>query len=219
MNKLFLDQFSRIGKALSNPARLALLDLLCQSEKSVETLVSQSRMTLKNVSAQLRVLKDAGLIKARKDGKYVFYSVAHTDVSEFWLLMQKFGSSQIKELQQITSELIKAPDRLVAVDREQLMKKAKSQHIIIIDVRPGDEYMAAHLPYAISIPLGDLKKRLKDLPKNKKIVAYCRGPVCLMSQEAVQLLKKQGFSAVRLDDGVQDWKNSGLPLEGLIETK
>ncbi len=216
MKKVFLEQFSRIGKALSNPARLALLDLLCQSEKSVETLVAQSGMTLKNASAQLKALKEAGLVKTRRDGKYVFYSISHPDLSEFWLLLQKFGSGQIRELQLIARELVHTKETLTGVNRAELMKKAKSEDVIIIDVRPGDEYESAHLPYAISIPVSELSKKLKTLPKNKEIIAYCRGPFCLLSQEAVEYLQKKGYTAYRLDDGVQDWKSAGLSV---VESK
>lgn len=208
MQKLFLEQFSRIGKALSNPSRLELLDLLCQSEKSVETLVTQSGMSLKNVSAQLKALKEAGLIRSRKEGKYIFYSVSHSDVTDFWLLLQKFGSKQIKELQQIANELLHSKESLTTMSRSELLKKAKTQDLILIDVRPSDEYEAGHLPHAISIPITDLGKKIKSLPKDKEIVAYCRGPFCLFAQEAVDLLKKKGFTAFRLEDSVHEWKKA-----------
>lgn len=207
-----MKQFARIGKALASPSRLALLDLLCQSEKSVETLVAQSNLSLKNVSAQLRVLKEAGLLTSRREGKYVYYSVSDEKVPEFWTNLQDFSSRQLIELQAISQKLIGDFDNLEQVDRKTLLARAKRDEVIVIDVRPRDEYDAAHLPYAISLPLEELKAKLKQLPKDKEIVAYCRGPYCLMALEAVQLLKRRGFKAVRLDDGVREWQHAGLPV-------
>lgn len=213
MKAVFLEQFARIGKALSSPSRLALIDLLCQSEKSVETLVAQSNFSLKNVSAQLRVLKEAGLVSSRKDGKYVYYSVSDEKVPEFWANLQDFSSRKLAELQTISKDLIGDTEHLERVDRKTLLARAKREEVIVIDVRPRDEYESAHLPYAISLPLSELKAKLKQLPKSKEIVAYCRGPYCLMAVEAVQLLKRRGFKAIRLDDGVREWKSAGFPIQ------
>jgi rhodanese-related sulfurtransferase/predicted transcriptional regulator len=213
MKAVFLEQFSRIGKALSNPSRLALLDLLCQSEKTVETLVAQSNLTLKNASAQLKVLREAGLVRARKDGKYVYYSISDEKVAAFWSNLQDFSSRQLADLQKITAKLISEPEALTAVDRKELLSRAAKEEVIVLDVRPRDEYDFAHLPHAISLPLAELKTKLKQLPKNKEIVAYCRGPYCLLAVEAVRFLKAKGYKAVRLDDGIQEWKAAGLPLQ------
>lgn len=213
MKTVFLEQFARIGKALSSPSRLALLDLLCQSEKSVETLVAQSGLALKNASAQLQVLKDAGLIRSRRDGKYIYYSVSDEKVPEFWAALQDFSSRQLMELREMAATLVGSPEKLVTSNRKELLARARRQEVVVIDVRPDDEYAAAHLPCAISIPLAELKSRINQLPREKEIVAYCRGPFCLFAVEAVHALKKQGFNAVHLDDGIQEWKNAGLPLE------
>ncbi len=213
MNRAFLEQFARIGKALSSPSRLELLDLLCQSEKTVETLVAQSRIPLKNVSAQLKVLKESGLVKARKEGKYVFYSLSDEKVGAFWSNLQEFSSGQLSDLREITAKLISEPDALVAVNRKELLSRARRDEVLVIDVRPGDEFAAGHIPYAKSLPLAELKAKLKQLPKDKEIVAYCRGPHCLFAVEAVRLLKRHGFKASRLDDGVQEWKAAGLPIQ------
>jgi rhodanese-related sulfurtransferase/predicted transcriptional regulator len=212
MKAVFLKQFARIGKALASPSRLELIDLLCQSEKTVETLVSQSNLTLKNASAQLKVLREAGLVKARKDGKYVYYSISDEKVAAFWSNLQDFSSRQLADLQHIAAKLVNEPGELIAIDRKELLKRARKEEIIVLDVRPHDEYSAAHLPYAISLPLDELKAKLKQIPKDKEIVAYCRGPYCLMAVEAVRFLKSKGYKAVRLDDGVQEWKASGLPI-------
>lgn len=212
MKAVFLEQFARIGKALSSPSRLALIDLLCQSEKTVETLVEQSNLTLKNTSAQLRVLKEAGVIKSRKEGKYVFYSVSDPKVSEFWSSLQDFSGRQLSELREITAALVDESESS-GVNRKELLARAKRGEVIVLDVRPKDEFDSSHIPYALSVPLSELKAKLKQLPKNKEIVAYCRGPYCLLAVEAVRFLKKSGFKAVRLDDGVQEWKNAGLPIQ------
>lgn len=197
---------------MASPSRLELLDLLCQSEKSVETLVEQSSLTLKNVSAQLKVLKEAGLVRARREGKYIFYSVSDEKVAQFWSNLQDFSSRQLAELRQISSELMQDSE-LVAVSRKELLAKAKRDEVLVIDVRPEDEYKSAHIPFAVSIPLAQLKAKLKKLPKDKEIVAYCRGPHCLFANEAVRLLKRGGFRAARLDDGVNEWKAAGMPVE------
>lgn len=213
MKSEFLEQFARIGKALSNPSRLSLLDLLCQSEKSVETLVNQSGLELKNVSAQLRIMKEAGLVRSRKEGKYVYYLISDEKVAEFWSILQAFSSRQLAELQSIATELIAGGDTLERVDRKALLARMKKGEVIVLDVRPSDEYEAAHLPFALSIPLEKLKAKLKGLPKDKTIVAYCRGPYCLMSVEAVKLLNAKGYRAVRLDDGIREWKAAGFNIE------
>lgn len=196
---------------MASPSRLELLDLLCQSEKSVETLVEQSSLSLKNASAQLKVLKDAGLVKARREGKYIFYSLSDEKVGHFWSNLQEFSERQLIELQRLSSELLNDPD-LVGLSRKELVARAKNDEILLIDVRPEDEFRAGHLPYAQSVPLAELKSRLSKLPKNKEIVAYCRGPHCLFAVEAVRMLKKGGHKAKRLDDGVQEWRAAGFPV-------
>ncbi len=211
MRRAFLEQFARIGKAMASPSRLELLDLLSQSEKSVETLVEQSSLNLKNASAQLKILKDAGLVKARREGKYVFYSLSDETVGAFWSNLQEFSARRLAELQKLSTELMSDPD-LVGLSRKELLARAKRDEVLLLDVRPEDEFLAGHLPYAKSIPLAELKSRLSKLPKNKEIVAYCRGPHCLFAVEAVRLLKKSGHKAKRLDDGVQEWKAAGFPI-------
>ncbi len=212
MKTVFLEQFARIGKAISSPSRLALLDLLCQSEKTVETLAEQSNLNLKNVSAQLRVMREAGLVSSRKEGKYAYYCISDKKVAEFWSTLQDFSSRQLADLQKITKELIAEPDELAGVDRKQLLARARKGEIVVLDVRPRDEFDSAHIPFAISLPLEELKAKLKHLPKDKEIVAYCRGPYCLLAVEAVRFLKRRGFKAARLDDGIREWQSAGLPI-------
>lgn len=211
MKRAFLKQFARIGKAMSSPSRLELLDLLCQSEKTVETLVGQSSLTLKNASAQLKVLREAGLVKARREGKYVFYSLSDEKVGQFWSNLQDFSARRLVELKQISADLMNDSEA-VGVSRKELLARAKREEVLVIDVRPEDEYRAARLPYAVSIPLSELKSKLAKLPKSKEIVAYCRGPHCVFAVEAVRILKRNGFQAKRLDDGVNEWKAAGMPV-------
>jgi rhodanese-related sulfurtransferase len=212
MKDVFLEHFSRIGKALSAPSRLALLDLLCQSEKTVETLVEDSNLALKNVSAQLKVLKDAGLLKSRKVGKYVYYSISDEKVAQFWSNLQQFSSGQSSDLQSAMRSLVSDMSDVEEVNRKELLTRARKDEVVIIDVRPSGEYHSSHLPFAISIPLNELKKRLKQIPKDREVIAYCRGPYCLLAVEAVRLLRKNGYRARRLDDGIHEWKAQGLPL-------
>lgn len=212
MKAVFLEQFARIGKALSSPSRLALIDLLCQTEKTVETLVAQSNLTLKNASAQLKVLREAGLVRARKDGKYVYYSISDEKVAAFWSNLQDFSSRQLADLQVITARLVNDTEALEPVDRKQLLARARRDEVTVLDVRPAEEFNSGHLPYAVSLPLEELKAKLKQLPKDREIVAYCRGPFCLLAVEAVRFLKSKGYKAIRLDDGVQEWKAHGFPV-------
>lgn len=212
MKGIYLEQFARIGTALANPARLALLDLLCQGEKTVETLVDQSGLPVKNVSAQLKVLREAGLVRSRREGKFVHYSLSDARVAEFWSTLQSFASSQLAEMQEVTKALLSDPNSLSGFDGKQLVSKAAKGELVVIDVRPADEYAFAHLPYAISMPLSELKGKLKSLPKDKKIIAYCRGPFCLFAKEAVELLRRKGFEASRIEEGVTEWRAKGNPL-------
>jgi len=211
------EQFSRTTKALSSPKRLDLLDLLSQGEKTVEALAEHANLGIKNASAQLKELKSALLVDSRRDGKYIYYRLARTAVADFLLSLRTFNESQFLEIQKIASESFGDKIELRATDRKQLLAKAKKGEIILLDVRPTDEFDHAHLPYAVSIPISELQKNLKKLPKGKEIVAYCRGPYCFFATEAVELLTKKGFKASRLKDSVHEWAYYGLPIEGSLE--
>lgn len=202
-----------VTKALSNPKRLEIIDLLSQGEKSVELLAEQAELGLKNASAQLKELKAARLVESRKDGKYVYYRLSDPQVARFWVELRKFSQNRITEIEQLLSMALGNEDILEKIDRETLLKRAKSGDVILLDVRPEDEFSTAHLPYARSIPITELKSRLKDLPKTKTIVAYCRGPYCFYAKDAVDLLRTKGFKAEQLKDSVHDWASEGLPIE------
>lgn len=202
-----------VTKALGSPKRLEIIELLSQGEKSVETIADQAELGLKNASAQLKELKAARLVDSRRDGKYVYYRLSDPQVARFWIELRRFSENRITEIKQILSDVMGNDDLLERVDRKTLLSRAKNGEVIFLDVRPEDEFNEAHLPYARSVPIFELKERLKELPKSKTIVAYCRGPYCFYAKEAVELLRKQGFKADQLRDSVNDWRVEGLPVE------
>jgi rhodanese-related sulfurtransferase len=207
------EQVARIGKAAASPKRLELIELLCQGEKTVETLAQEADLDVKSASAHLKELKAARLVQARKEGKYAYHRLADSAVAAFWVTLRSLAEARLAELQTVLREFLADPGELAPVDRRAILSRAKHGEVIVIDVRPEEEYDAGHLPYARSIPLAELKKRLADLPRKKQIVAYCRGPFCMMAKDAVALLRQRGFRAVRLEDGVAEWLSAGLPVE------
>jgi rhodanese-related sulfurtransferase len=213
MKNLLYEQVSRVSKALASPKRLELIELLCQCEKSVETLARETGMSVKLASAHLRALRAGRLVETRKDGKYVLYRLADSSVADLWVSLRSVAEERLVDLQMALRSLLEASAALVGVDRKAILRQAQHGEVIVIDVRPEEEFAAGHLPYARSLPLTELKKRLKQLPKDKPVVAYCRGPFCLMAQDAVALLKKQGYRARNLEDGVAEWRARGLPIE------
>lgn len=200
-------------KALSNPKRIEIMELLLQGEKTVELISEQAEVPFKNASAQLKELKIAGFVKSAKVGKYVTYSIADEEVGNFIITLRKFSKEKSNVLQKITQEYLASPNEYLGENRKSIMAKAKKGEVIIIDVRPIDEYVSGHLPFAISVPISELSKKLKTFPKDKEIIAYCRGPYCFLALEAVETLRAKGFKALRLSDSVQDWKSNGLPIE------
>jgi len=213
MKNLLYEQVSRVSKALASPKRLELIELLCQCEKSVETLARETGMSVKLASAHLRALRAGRLVETRKDGKYVLYRLADPNVADLWVSLRNVAEERLVDLQMALRSLLESRAALVGIDRKAILRQAQHGEVIVIDVRPEEEFAAGHLPYARSLPLAELKKRLKQLPKDKPVVAYCRGPFCLMAQDAVALLQKQGFRAQHLEDGVAEWRARGLPIE------
>jgi rhodanese-related sulfurtransferase len=210
---LLYEQVGRIGKALASPKRLELIELMCQCERSVEALAKESDISVKLASAHLRALRTARLVETRKDGKYVFYRLADPGVAEIWVSLRALAEERLLELQMALHSLVTPGTKVIGVDRKAILQQAQRGDVVVIDVRPGQEFEAGHLPCARSLPLSELKQRLKELPKSKPIVAYCRGPFCVMAKDAVALLKKQGYHALKLDDGVAEWRAQGLPIE------
>ena len=207
------EQVARIGKAVASPKRLELIELLCQGEKAVEVLAAQSEISVKLASAHLKQLRLARLVETRKEGKYVLYRLASTSVADLWVNLRSEAAERLVELQVALASIVEHGDELEGVDRAAIMKKAKAGEVLVLDVRPADEFASAHLPHARSLPMDELKKRLDELPKDVPVVAYCRGPFCLMAKDAVELLRKRGLRAFHLTDGVAEWRARGLPIE------
>lgn len=207
------EQFARIGKAVASPKRLELLDLLCQGPRTVEVLAKQTDQSVANVSAHLQVLRAARLLEGEKGGLYVTYRLADEQVCTFFQALRRLSESRLVEIEHITRAFLEERDALEPIDRDALVKKVKRGEVTVLDVRPPEEYEAGHIPGAASIPLSDLKKKLSSIPKSREVVAYCRGPYCVLAVEAVKLLRARGFKAVRLDEGIPEWKARGLPVE------
>jgi len=202
---LLYEQVARIGKAASSPKRLELIELLCQSEKTVETLARDAAISMKLASAHLRELRAAHLVETEKHGKYVVYRIANRAVAEFWVAIHSLAGDRLVELRLVIEQMVSHPKEMAPHDRDSLVKLARKGDVVVLDVRPSEEFLAAHLPFARSIPLDELKQRLAELPQGKMVVAYCRGPYCLMALDAVELLRKKGYDAMRLPEGVAEW--------------
>ncbi len=204
---------ARIAKAVASPKRLELLELLCQAPKSVETLAREADITVNLASAHLQVLRANRLVETERQGKSVIYRVASPDIARFWVALRVLAEDRLFELQEAMRQLAAPDSAWRGENRAALLRKARKGEVVVLDVRPQSEYDLQHLPFARSLPLAELRARLSELPKGKPIVAYCRGPFCLMSDEAVTLLAKRGFRVSKLADGVSEWLAAGLPLE------
>ena len=207
------EQFSRIGKAVSSPKRLEMLDLLCQGEKTVETLSIETGLTLANTSQHLKTLLAARMVDAEKEGLYVKYRLADEMVCEFFRTMRVLAEQRLAEVDMIKRRFLEGREGMEPVNRNDLLKRVIEGGVTVLDVRPVDEYRTGHIPGALSVPLGHLKELLSKLPKDQEIVAYCRGPYGLLAIQAVEMLREQGFEAIRLEEGIQDWRAMGLPVE------
>ncbi len=210
-NRLY-EQVARIGQALASPKRLELVELLCQGEKPVEMLAAQAEITVKLASAHLRALRQARLVDTRREGKYVLYRLADPGVADLWVALRTQAEERLVELQVALQGLVANQADLQPLDRRTILHKAARGEVLVLDVRPAPEYAAGHLPHARSLPVDELKKRLAEIPKDVPVIAYCRGPFCLMAKDAVELLQRKGYRAVHLSDGVAEWRARGLPL-------
>jgi rhodanese-related sulfurtransferase/DNA-binding transcriptional ArsR family regulator len=212
LKDLLYEQVARVGRALASPKRLELLEILAQGEKSVEALAGAVAVDIKLASAHLKALKEARLVQSRRDGKRMLYRLSGQDVAQLGVTLREVAEEHLLELRLALQQMMAEPDRLAQVGRKALLAQAKRGEVVVIDVRPQDEYDTAHLPHARSMPLSELAHRLAELPRDAQIVAYCRGPFCLMSDEAVALLRKRGFRARKTVDGVSEWRAAGLPV-------
>jgi len=212
LKSLLYEQVARIGKALSSPKRLEILDMLAQGEKAVEALVAEVGIDVKLASAHLKTLKASQLVEVRREGKRMFYRLSGGDVAQLGVMLRQVAQEHLLELHMALRQMVSAPEQLTRVGRKQLLAQARRGELVMLDVRPHAEFDAAHLPHARSMPLPELARRLSELPRDVEIVAYCRGPFCLMSDAAVTLLQAHGFRARKTLDGVSDWAAAGMPL-------
>lgn len=207
-----LAQFARVGKALSSAGRLELLELLAQSERRVDTLAALTGMSVANTSQHLQQLRQAGLIIGRKEGLSVFYRLAGDDVVRLLGALTVVGEAHLADVEKLVRTYLSQKDDLEPVPAEELLDRARRGLVTVLDVRPAEEFAAGHVPGAVNIPIDELARRLAELPKRKEIVAYCRGPFCLMAYDAVLLLRNKGRKARRLQDGLPEWRSAGLPV-------
>ncbi|MEC5324655.1 ArsR/SmtB family transcription factor [Aurantimonas sp. A3-2-R12] len=206
-------EFAVVAKALGSPHRLEMLEHLAQGERSVEGLAARVRLPLANVSHHLQQMKRAGLVAARRDGKFVRYRLADDAVLDLMAALSRLGTRTLDEVAQIQRSYFDARDTLEPVTREELVARASDGRVTVLDVRPADEFASGHLPGAINVPPGELEARLGELDPSHEIVAYCRGPWCVFSFEAVAAMRSHGLLARRLEDGYPEWKAAGLPIE------
>ena len=215
-NRAFKDaiyeQFARIGKAVSSPKRLELLDLLCQGPRTVEVLAKESGQAVANASQHLQVLRASRLVETEKKGLFVTYRLADSAVCEFFRAMRILAESRLAEVEQIKRQFLEGREGMEPVDREELLALVRQEAVTVLDVRPVEEFKAGHVAGALSIPLKELKLRLSELPRDQEIIAYCRGPYCVLSVAAVEFLRAEGFRAIRIEEGIQDFRAMGFSI-------
>jgi rhodanese-related sulfurtransferase/DNA-binding transcriptional ArsR family regulator len=203
------EQVARISKATAAPKRLELLDLLSQGPRTVEVLADLADITVGNASQHLKILRAARLVEAQKQGLYVEYRLADEEVADFFVALRTLAQSRLADVERITRQYLDRRSALEAVEGQELVRRVRSGEVTVLDVRPTEEYEAGHIPGARSIPVGELAARLKEIPRDREVVAYCRGPYCVMAVEAVELLRGKGFRAHRMEQGVADWRARG----------
>jgi rhodanese-related sulfurtransferase len=215
-NKMALfDEFARAAKALGSGRRIELLDVLANGERAVEALAGEVGLSVANTSQHLQVLRQAGLVTTRREGTSIHYRLAGPEVFELWRNLRTLAASRLAEVERLAAAYLGGRDQLEPVTREELARRLQDgDPLVILDVRPAAEHAAGHLPGAVSIPVAELRRRLAELPADREIVAYCRGPYCAFAHEAVALLRQEGFSARRLEAGLPEWRAAGLAVTG-----
>lgn len=211
------EQFARIGKALASPRRIELLDLLGQGERSVESLAGTAGMGVSLASAHLQVLRQARLVETRRDGTRVLYRLAGDDVYRLLGALRGVARARLAEVEQAVRTYVGSPEEMEPITRDELVRRARAGEVVVLDLRPREEYVAGHIPGALSVPLEELEEHLALLPPGAEIVAYCRGPYCLLAPRGVAVLRRHGFRARRLEDGLPEWRLAGLPVATGIE--
>ena len=212
------EQFARLGKALANPHRLELLDVLAQCERTVEALAHETGLSVANASQHLHILRAAHLVEVRREGVSMYYRLADDSVFRLWHIMRTVGEAQLAEIDRVVETYLHDRQRLQPLTAQELLSRLNDEQVVVLDVRPAEEYLVGHLPHARSMPITELEARLSELPTHKDIVAYCRGPYCVFADEAVTLLSQHGYHVSRLHEGFPDWHLLGLPIEAGKET-
>jgi rhodanese-related sulfurtransferase len=209
------DEFARAAKALASGRRIELLDVLANGERTVEALAGEVGLTVANTSQHLQTLRQAGLVSSRREGTSIHYRLAAPEVFELWRTLRTLAASRLAEVERLATAYLGSRDELQPVTREELTRRLQDgDNLVVLDVRPAAEYAASHLPGAVSIPVAELRRRLAELPVDREIVAYCRGPYCAFAHEAVSVLRDEGFAARRLEDGLPEWQAAGLAVTG-----
>jgi rhodanese-related sulfurtransferase/DNA-binding transcriptional ArsR family regulator len=206
-------QFARIGKAVSSPRRLEILELLAQGERTVDSLATEVGLSLANTSQHLQALRQAALVESRKDGLFVSYRLSDPAVFGLCSTIRTVAEHQLADLDRLVREHFAERSDAEAVEMTELLKRARSKRVVVLDTRPPSEYAAGHIAGAISVPVDDLQQRLRQLPKGKEYVAYCRGPYCVYADRAVEILRSNGRQARRLREGFPEWRAAGLPVD------
>ena len=207
------DGFAQVAKALSNGRRAEIVDVLANGERSVESLAEEVHQSVANTSRHLQILKNTGLVMTRRNGNFVYYRLTSSEVVEFWRALQGIARTSRADIERLVHDYLGDGGNVEELTKEELWRRIKRKDkLVVLDVRPREEYAAGHLPGAVSIPLDELEERVKELPKSKQVVAYCRGPLCALAPEAARFLKSRGYKVKRLAEGAPDWEAAGLPL-------
>ena len=206
------DGFAVVGRALGSGRRAEIVDVLAQGERSVDDIAAEIGQSVANTSQHLQQLLRAGLVASRRDGNRIYYSLAGDRVSDLWAAVRDVAAAHVAELDRLARAYLGDRQQLETVGRTELSKRLREGDVVVLDVRPTPEYAAGHIAGAVSIPISELTRRLRDLPKSKRVVAYCRGPYCVYADDAVRTLLKRGYRAARLEDGYPEWAAAGLPV-------
>lgn len=210
---LTFQQFANIANAFSSPKRLELIDVLSQGERDVETLSKETNMNFANTSRHLQILKNSNLIKVRKEGVRAFYSLTNNEVYHCWKNLQSLAEKTTAEIREVTKMFFEERLALEPISIEELAERMENENVTLIDVRPKEEYNSGHIPHAVSLTLTDIKAKKYKLPKNKRIIAYCRGEYCVMAAEAAKVLNSEGYKVTIMKDDINHWREMGLPVE------
>jgi rhodanese-related sulfurtransferase/DNA-binding HxlR family transcriptional regulator len=215
-SRLF-DGFGAVAKALASGRRMEILDVLAQGPRSVEELSSEIDQSMANTSHHLRTMARSGLLESHRAGTRIVYRVASPKVTKLWRGIRDVASEQVAEIDRLARGYLGERDGLEPVSHEELVRRLRRKDVVVLDVRPPSEYAAGHIAGARSVPIAELSRRLKDVPKKSEVIAYCRGPYCVFADDAVRTLRRRGYRAVRLEDGFPEWRDAGLPVE--VEAK